>query len=323
MRRISTSAESQRRPQMSNTKSKVDVSKIVSDMQKLYAKDKKVSQLISTGDKVKTEYKLTDVAPASEGHPIRQLFGLLGIPYNKIMQWAGSPDTGKSTVGGELMAASQKSGHQIIIWDSEDKFDAHRFKTHFGGEPKDVLLIKTNEILKGAELARKYIIAVKEQDPEAKILFVWDSVGGSQSRSHAERELDSEKHAQPGQDAKEVGSVMKVLTALFNKYPDSIAVYLVNQVYAKIGFMQHGDAASGGKKLEFHSSGIVFLKRIKVLTKVVNKVKVKYGIITRATVTKNHLSQGKTSVHQMDFIITAEGCKVSDIEIGAEDESEE
>jgi RecA/RadA recombinase len=153
---------------------------------------------------------------------------------------------------------------------------------------------------------------VKDQDSEAKILFIWDSVGGSQSRSHAERELDNEKHAQPGQDAKENGSVMKVLTALFNKYPDSIAVYLANQTYAKIGFMQHGSAAAGGSKIEYHSSFIVMLKRIKVLTKVVKGVTVKYGIISRATVTKNHLSQSKTSTHQLDFQITAEGVKLVD-----------
>lgn len=288
-------------------------------MQKLYAKDKKIQSIITTGDMVKSDYTIDDVAPAPESHPIRSLFAIPGIPFNKILQLAGSPDTGKSTIGGELMAESQRAGLQIILWDSEQKFDAQRFDNHFGGKSSEILLVKTNEILKGAELVRKYIIAIKDQDPEAKILFVWDSVGGSQSRSHSERELDSEKHAQPGQDAKENGSVMKVLTALFNKYPDSIAVYLVNQVYAKIGFMQMGDAASGGKKIEFHSSGIVFLKRIKVLTKIVNKVKVKYGIITRATVSKNHLSQGKTSVHQLDFIITAEGCQKSDVEIDDEE----
>lgn len=301
---------------------KINVASIVADMQKLYGKDKKAQSIITTGDSVKQEYTTKDVAPVPLTHPIATLLALPGIPYNKIAQFVGSPDTGKSTLGGELMASAQKAGHQIILWDSEEKFDSHRFEHHFGGNPSNVLMIKTNEILKGAELARKYIIAVKEQDLEAKILFVWDSVGGSQSRSHAERELDSEKHGQPGQDAKEIGSVMKVLTALFNKYPDSIAVYLVNQLYAKIGFMQHGDAASGGKKLEFHSSVIVFLKRIKVLTKVINKVKVKYGIITRATVTKNHLSQSKTSIHQMDFIITAEGCKASDVDMGDDEEND-
>ncbi len=219
------------------------------------------------------------------------------------------------------MAAAQRSGAQVILFDSEDKFDAARFKNQFKGKPEDILMIKTNEILKGGELARRYISAVKEQDEDAKILFVWDSVGGSQSRSHAERELDSERHAQPGQDAKENGSVMKMLVALINKHPDSIAVYMANQSYAKIGFMQKGDAAAGGTKIEYHSSLIVMLKRIKVLTKTVKGVVTKCGIITRATVTKNHLSQGLTSVHQLDFEVTASGARL--VESGSKGDEEE
>jgi len=297
---------------------KIDLSKIVTDMQKLYSKDKKASSIITTGDSVKSVYTEEDVVPLAASNPLRQITGLLGIPYNKIIQLAGKPDTGKSTIASETITSAQKAGVQIILWDSEDKFDAARLKA-MGGDPAQILLVKTNEILKGAELVRRFITALKEQDENVKILFVWDSVGGSQSRSHAERELDNEKHAQPGQDAKENGSVMKTLVALINKYPDTIAVYLANQTYAKIGFMMHGDAAAGGTKIEYHSSLIVFLKRIKVLTKTVNKKLVKYGIISRATVSKNHLSQSKTSVHQLDFQITADGASLVD-SIEGEDE---
>lgn len=302
---------------------KVDVSKIVADMQKLYAKDKKVQSIICTGDKVKSEYTVTDVIPYPPDHPFRQLTGMYGIPYNKIIQVAGKPDCGKSTVAAEIMASAQKNGMQVVVWDSEDKLDTKRFKS-MGGDPSQLLVIKTNEILKGAELIRKYITAIKDQESTSKILVVWDSVGGSQSRSHAERELDSEKHAQPGQDAKENGSVMKMLVALINKYPDSIAVYMANQTYAKIGFMQHGDAAAGGTKIEYHSSLIVMLKRIKVLTKTVKGVMTKYGIVTRATVTKNHLSPSVTSVHQLDFQVTASGATLADSTgVTEDDESEE
>lgn len=292
--------------------SKIDLSKIVLDMQKLYAKDKKIQSIISTGDAVKQEYTDADVIKLPADHPLRALSGLPGIPFNKIVQIAGLADTGKSTFAGEIMANAQRQGVQVILFDSEQKFDAERFQTFFKGTPPDLLMIKTNEILKGGELARKFITAIKEQDETKKILFVWDSVGGSQSRSHAERELDNEKHAQPGQDAKENGSIMKMLVALINKYPDSIAVYLANQTYAKIGFMQHGQQASGGAKIEYHSSLIVMLKRIKVLTKTVKGVITKYGIITRATVTKNHLSQSATSTHQLDFEVTANGAKLTD-----------
>lgn len=297
---------------------KIDVNKIKQDMQKLYAKDKRAQSIIGTGDDVKTVYAAADVIPLPESHPLRLLSGLPGLPFNKLVQVAGKPDSGKSTMASEAIVAAQKSGAQVILWDSEDKFDASRL-TAMGGKPEDILLIRTNEILKGGELTRRFITAVKEQDENAKILFIWDSVGGSQSRSHAERELDNEKHAQPGQDAKETGSIMKVLVALINKYPDSIAVYMANQTYAKIGFMMKGDQASGGAKLEYHSSLIVMLKRIKVLTKVVKGVTTKYGIITRATVSKNHLSQGQTSVHQLDFEITAKGATLTE---GGDEEDE-
>lgn len=290
-------------------------------MQKLYQKDKKVQSIITTGDSVKIDYTESDVVPLPSDNVIRALMQLPGIPYNKIIQVSGKPDCGKSTLAGEVMACAQKAGIQVILWDSEDKFDASRFKGHFKGDPSQILMIKTNEILKGGELTRRYITAIKEQDEHAKILFVWDSVGGSQSRSHAERQLDDEKHAQPGQDAKENGSVMKTLVALINKYPDSIAVYLANQTYAKIGFMQKGDAAAGGTKIEYHSSLIIMLKRIKVLTKTVKGVLTKYGIITRATVSKNHLSQSKTSVYQLDFAVGAEGSALVDaIEEGGVDD---
>lgn len=299
---------------------KVDVSKIVSDMQKLYVKDRRVKSIICTGDSVNLFYTEKDVSPLPSGHPLKELLSLPGLPFNKIIQVAGKPDCGKSTWAGELMVGAQKAGIQVILFDSEDKFDAARFKA-FGGIPKDLLMIKTNEILKGGELVRRYITAIKEQSPEAKILFVWDSVGGSQSRSHAERELDNEKHAQPGQDAKENGSIMKMVVALINKYPDSISVYLANQTYAKIGFMQKGDAAAGGTKIEYHSSFIVMLKRIKVLTKIVKGALVKFGIISRATVTKNHLSQGVVSAHQLDFEVTSTGSRLVDaIESSDDDE---
>lgn len=303
------------------TKAKIDPKKIVAQVRSMYGKDAKAASIIATGASIKRPTAPEDFLLAPEGHPWKDLTGLLGLPWNKIVQVAGKPDSGKSTIGAEFMAAAQKSGTYVILWDSEDKFDANRFQSQFGGSPDDLLLITTNEILKGGAAVVRFINAIKEADKNAKILVVWDSVGGSQSRAHAERELDNEKHAQPGQDAKENASVMKTLVGLINKYPDSIAVYLVNQVYSKIGFMQHGDAASGGQKIEFHSSLIIFLKRIKTIVKTVNKKKVKTGIITRATITKNHLSQNATSVYSMDFTITAAGTRMSDQEV-SEDEEE-
>lgn len=299
---------------------KFDIGSIAEDVQKLYKKDDKSKSMITTGDAIRQEYTSKDGVPVPEGHPLRELVSLPCVPYNKIVQISGPPDSGKSTSSGQLMASAQKSEHIVIVLDSEDKLDAHRFDSQFGGSAADLLVVKTNEILQGGEKIRKLVIASKDKYPDAKIFIVWDSVGGSQARGAAERELDSERHGQPGQDAKENGAVMKMFVGLINKYPDSVAVVLINQVYAKIGFMQHGDAESGGKKIEFHSSLIIRLKRIKTLTKTVKGRKVKYGILTRGTVAKNHLSQSETSLHQLDFEITASGARVSDEQSETNDE---
>lgn len=297
---------------------KFNVSSIVEKVQKLYNKDDKSKSMITTGDTIKQDYTIADGVPVPIGSPLRELVGLPCVPYNKIIQISGPPDSGKSTSSGQLMASAQKTDHIVILWDSEQKFDARRYDNKFGGDSSNLLIVKTNEILQGGEKVRKLAIECKEQYPEAKLFIVWDSVGGSQARGAAEREMDSEKHAQPGQDAKENGAIMKMLVGLINKYPDSVAVCMINQVYAKIGFMQQGDAESGGKKIEYHSSLIIRLKRIKTLTKVTKGVEVKRGILTRATVAKNHLSQSETSVHKLDFEITSEGAFVS----GKQDEAD-
>jgi len=287
----------------------------------LYAKDESMQRILTNTSGEAKVYTADDGVPLPEANPIRSMTGLPCLPFNKVAQVMGKPDTGKSTTAGEVMASAQKAGFKVIVVDAEDKLDLERYQAEFGGAPKTLLIIKTNEIRKAGQLVKDYINILKADNPKEKILVVWDSVGASVSRSETERNLADEKHGQPGQDAKEAGSVIRHWVGMFNKYPDSICVLLVNQTYAKIGFMQHGDQAKGGSGIEYFSSLIIGLKRIKVLTRTEKKKKVKYGILTRATVTKNHLSAGKTSVYQMDFVITSAGSQVSDADM-AEDEEE-
>lgn len=296
-------------------------SDILAKVQALYNKNPRMAKAIGTGVIEKKNYTEADGIPLPEGHVIREMSGLPCLPFNKVVQVAGKPDTGKSTCAGETIALAQKAGMKVILWDTEDKFDAIRFEKEFGGNAEEIFFVSSNEIRMGAQLVKDYINVIKEGEPEAKILVVQDSVGGGLARSDSDRNLADERSGQPGQAAKENGEAIRHWVGMFNKYPDSICVFLVNQTYAKIGFMQKGDKAKGGDGIEFFSSLIVFLKRIKVLTKVVNKKKMKYGIITRATVTKNHLSQGKMSVYQMDFEITSAGTSVSKAEV-SEDEAE-
>lgn len=300
-----------------------EIKSVLERVQALYGKDETMKRILQNSAGAPKVFTEEDGVPLPANNPVRHMTGLPCLPFNKVAQIMGKPDTGKSTTAAEIMASAQKAGFEVILWDSEDKSDFSRFDAEFGGNSDKLHVIKTNEIRKGGQLVKDFITVLKADNPAVKILVVWDSVGASMSRGETERNLADERHGQPGQDAKENGSVIRHFVGQFNKYPDSIAILLVNQTYAKIGFMAHGDQAKGGSGIEYFSSLIIGLRRVKVLTKIEKKKKVKTGIITRATVTKNHLSQGKTSTYQMDFVITSAGSQVSDLEIGEEDDSEE
>lgn len=284
---------------------------IVKKVQSLYAPKDKNRDIISTGANLKRPCKPEDFVTIDANHPWRTLTGLQGLPYDIITQVAGAPDSGKSTLGAQFMASAQKQGAYVILWDTEKKFDKVRFEKHFGGKSDEILVVGTTIIRKGAGAMFKYVNTICNQDPSAHILVVHDSVGGSVSRARAERELDDEKNAQPGSEAVENSDYMRHVVATMDKYPGRIALLLINQMTMKIGPVP-GRSRSGGEKISFHSSLIVEMTRVQDLTKTLNKVKIKTGIISRAKIAKNHLSQTENSVHEMRVKVDADGWSLLD-----------
>jgi RecA/RadA recombinase len=285
---------------------KLSAAEIAAKVQGLYKPKDKNRDIIGTGADLKRPTKPEDFVVMNSEHPWSTLTGLLGLPYDIITQIAGAPDSGKSTVAGQFMAEAQRQGVYVILWDTEKKFDSVRFEKHFGGKAEELNIVATTIIRKGAGAVFKYIRTIKELDPDARILVVHDSVGGSVSRARAEREMDDEKNAQPGSEAVENSDYMRHVIATMDKYPGSIAYLLINQMTQKIGPMP-GKSRSGGEKISFHSSMIIEMTRIQDLTKVVKGAKVKTGIISRAKIAKNHLSQSENSIHEMRVQVTARG----------------
>lgn len=291
---------------------KVDVSKIVASARALYGKDKVGAAMLDTGEVLRRPTKPEEFVVIPQDHPWRTLTGLLGLPYDSIVQIAGAYDSGKSTIAGEFMSAAQKQGVYVILGDSEKKFDKTRYDNHFKGDSKNLLVVQSTMIRKLAGGMLKYIKTIKEADSGAKILLVHDSIGGSVSRSRADRDIDDEKNNQPGSEAVENSDYMKHMVATMDKYPGSISLLLINQMTDKIGFGQKGQSRSGGHKISFHSSMIIEMKKIKTLTKLAKGVEVKTGIITQAKVDKNHLSSQENSVNKMNIMVTVDGWEATD-----------
>lgn len=275
-------------------------------------KDKVLGKMLCRGSNIPRADTENDFVLWKDS-PWQLLTGLIGIPYGKIIQVSGKPDSGKSTHAMEFMTRAQAQNNFVILWDSETKFTPSRYDTYFNGRSKDLLIVNSRLILTGSDLIDAYVHSIKSNYPKAKILIVWDSVGGSLSKGEMDKAKRESK--QMAEASKENGIACRGFISLMEQYRDpetgkhTIGVLLINQTYSNIG--APGQVESGGQKVYFFSSVIVQLIRMRDLIKDRKKVKVRAGIQTRARVKKNHLFEGEDTVSEMKLDITARGVKVS------------
>lgn len=303
---------------------KLDLNKIVSDVRSAYGKDKGKALQVSTGSSISRP--VGDNAFVNwKDSPWHELTGVQGIPFGRIVQIAGRPDSGKSTHAMQFMKLAQDQNILVILLDSENKFSLKRFNNKFGGNSDELIIISSKMILEGADEVEKVVTAAKEQDIECRILIVVDSIGGSLAKNEGEDSLDNSK--QMASAAKENGTFMRGIVRLMEKYKnretneENICALLINQSYANIG--APGQKEAGGQKVEYFSSIILQLTRKSDLTKIKDGVKRKIGIVTRAKVKKNHLFDGDDSIAELDLVITAGGIDLLSKQKTKKDKSED
>lgn len=310
----------------------IDLQKVIAQSKGRYGKKQKaLADDITTGDQI----VLSDSDDAYIIHPEldfwKLLTGIKGAPYGRIIQIAGKADSGKSSLAMLFMKATQESGGSVILWDAEKKFSSKRFQDRMGADPSQLLVSRSKNITEGAKQVVSLLRGIKDQDPKHKVLIVWDSVGASMNS--AEDDDDDDFSKQPGVTAREVSWAIKKLNKAVERWRDletgdeTVAVCCVNQVYANIGSVGHKE--KGGGELEYLSSLILQLSRIKDLNKQRDGEKYKYGIVTRAKVKKNHLFDGEDTIAELQLVVSASGIsKFSEVkkkskEIGLVEEEED
>lgn len=288
----------------------IDISKLIKKAQEAYGKKETgLAQQLSSGSSIIRPSKDSDFVVWTKGTHWQALTGLRGLPFGRIVQISGKPDSGKSTHAAVFMKEAQDQGVFVILWDSEKKFSKSRF-AKMGGDPDKLLTVNTNSIIDGAKGVAHFVNAAKEMDPAAKILIVWDSVGASVNATE-DNEENEDYSKQPGVTAKEVAFAIRKFNKLQNKYvnmesgEETIATLVINQTYANIGSV--GQTEKGGSELYYLSSIVVQLGRKGDLTRVRQGEKYKYGIVSRAKVKKNHLFDGDECIAEMDIVVSADG----------------
>ncbi len=293
----------------------LDINKLVKKAQESYGKKESgLSKQLATGKTLVRPNEDKDYIVWTKGDHWQTLTHLKGIPFGRIVEISGKPDSGKSTHAMCFMKFAQDQETLVILWDAEKKFSAKRFDEKIGGCSDNLLIVDTNNIINGAKAVAHFVHAAKEMNPDIKILIVWDSVGSSINST--EDKDDSEDYSQqPGVTAKENAYAIRKFNKLANRYinrdtgEETIATLVINQTYANIGSV--GQTEKGGGEIYYLSSVIIQLSRKQDLNRVKNGEKYKYGIVTRAKVKKNHLFDGDECISEMDLVVSADGIHLS------------
>jgi RecA/RadA recombinase len=242
--------------------------------------------------------------PAPE--PIQKLIGLPGWPVKRISQVSGKPNSGKSTLGTLALVEAQKAGWRTILVDAEKKFAPVRFQK-MGGDLDDLIVISETTLEAAFHLLDVTFQVIFSENPKDKVVVVYDSIGNAPAR--AEAEADPNDKMQLSMAAKIIKRNLRVMVPKwFDKY--DICPIFINTNYANLN--APGYTNSGGVGLEYFSSLILQLTRTGNILKEVKKEKLISGIFSKASITKNHMQSGETTLKEIGFKVFAYSVEFKD-----------
>lgn len=214
-----------------------------------------------------------------------------GLPRGRIIAFAGPSGVGKTYVLMSSAREAQKQGYTVVVFDSENAFDALSFE-RLGGNPDNVLhipIITVSEcIIKGVKIMDEFMTA----NPKEKLFIVIDSIGGLTTEKIFEDIEENETKADMGLRAKQIREMAKVFTNYVAKH--QAVMVISNHIYVTKPANPQAQPVTnfgGGEGFVYATSGIVYLKKNQIKEEEVNaqgdKVKVRKGNILKATTEKN------------------------------------
>lgn len=245
---------------------------------------------------------------------LHEVLGLPGIPLGHITQVFGQSDTGKTSLLFHTAAQAQKQGILPVLIITEGKVDWGRAKAM--GLDDSSFLIK-NEQCEFLEDVFKFIdkIAADVSSGELPydVMIFFDSVGNTLSREEVTVQDDGtwEKKATMMKAAKVISEAMRTLSKKINdtrkiSYPKAVGLFIVNNSYTTPPSFPGGQPSQtpyGGSAIWLKSSLVIRTKRSKKLTATKDGLDLGFGIVSKLSVDKNHISN---TTNSGEFIITAD-----------------
>lgn len=222
-------------------------------------------------------------------HPWNKLTGTIGIPLGHVTVIQGKPDSGKTTVGMHGMVEGQNEGYNVVLIDTEHKFNWKRL-ANMGADLTNVLPIECETIEDGFEAIENTIDLYAKENPGVPTIFLWDSLG--QTPTDEEMRGTARSHT--------VASAAKVIKKNIRRLRSKIkrsnaAIIFINQVYDNINALfGNSTKGYGGNGAYYAAVLVIEVQRIrnkeKITQKNGQKTRQVIGLISGMKCTKNHLS---------------------------------
>jgi RecA/RadA recombinase len=242
---------------------------------------------------------------------LQSVIGLPGIPLGHTTQVFGPSDSGKTSLAFHTAAKALEQGVLPIWIVTETKVSWDRAKLM--GMDKDECIIDYVEYIEDIfKRIDRYLADQASGDLPVDILIIVDSIGNTVSVDSVTHNKDgtSEMSGAMMKAAKVIRERMRVISHKINNTrkissPHYAGLMFINHSYTKPPMFPGAPSTVvpyGGDGVWYSSSLVLKTTKGKKIEATVNKQKVKFGLQTKITVDKNHLSEVSNSG---EFVIVA------------------
>ena len=244
---------------------------------------------------------------------LHEVIGMPGIPLGHITQVFGKSDTGKTSLMFHAAAMAQQQGILPVMIVTEGKVDWERAST-MGFDRTQAIIVEDKEYLEDVFKTIDQITAdVGNGVLPTDVCIFFDSVGNTLSEEEVKVNPDGtvEKKSTMMKAAKVISENMRVISKKINNtrkisYPKHVGLFIINQCYTKPASFPGGQPSLvpyGGDAIWYRSSLVLKTQRKQKLSAKKEGVPYNFGIVSKITVDKNHISHVS---HAGEFVITAD-----------------
>jgi len=206
-----------------------------------------------------------------------------GYPVGRIIELFGSEGSGKSYISLLALAAAQRSGKKVALFDIENSFDPN-WASQIGvfvSEPS----IDNNLLVLQADYGEQVFEGIKVLAENGYSLVVVDSTAALVPKSEFEGEIEDQTM---GVQARMLSKALRIITPVLSK--NKCTVIFINQLREKIErgpAMFFGDPTDspGGRALKFYASVRIRVEKGSVI-KDENKNKIGHQIVIKVVKNK-------------------------------------